>query len=229
MAQLILDLPHRTSLEGEDFLVAACNAAAVAIIDRWPDWPSHALAIVGPTGAGKSHLAAVWRARSGAEALTPETLAARSRLMMRHTPTVLLDDAEGGLQDGRLDSVDLFHLFNWLRERHGFLLMTGHNAPRHWPTALADLRSRLAAMPTVEIAPPDDDLLAALMVKQLTDRQLKADPRVIDYTIARIERSFAAVERVVAALDAAALAAKRSITVPLAREVLKEIAARTER
>lgn len=228
MAQLAFDLPHRPSLEGGDFLVAACNRAAVAMIDRWPDWPSHALALIGPAQAGKSHLAAVWQARSGAEALSPEAVGARSRLMMRPQPSALIDDAEGGLREGRLDPVDLFHLHNWLRERGGFLLLTGRQAPGLWPVALPDLGSRLAAMPTAEIAPPDDDLLAALMVKQLADRQLKADPRVIDYAIARIGRSFEAVARFVARLDAASLAARRPITVPLAREVLKDLEAQQD-
>jgi len=222
MSQLTLDLPHRESLEGADFLVASCNTAAVAMIDRWPDWPAHALALVGPAGAGKSHLAAVWRQRSGAAALAPEAAAARSRIMMRRSPAVLLDDADRCLAEGRLEAVDLFHLYNWLRERGGWLLLTARTAPARWPAELADLRSRLAALPVAEIAPPDQDLLAAVMVKQLADRQLKVDPRVVDYTIVRIERSFEAVERIVGALDAAALAAKRPITVSLAREVLKE-------
>lgn len=223
MAQLAFDLPHRPSLGGEDFLVAPCNGAAVAMIDRWPDWPSHALALVGPAGAGKSHLAAVWRARSKAEALAAETVASRSRVMMQAKPRVLLDDAERLLREKRLDAVDLFHLFNWLRERGGFLLLTGRSAPGRWPVKLPDLRSRLAAMPIAEIEPPDDDLLAALMVKQLADRQLKADPRVIDYTVARIDRSFEAVSLFVARLDAASLAQRRQITVPLARDVLRKV------
>lgn len=221
MTQLAFDLPHRPSLGGGDFLVAPCNSAAVAMIDRWPDWPSHALALVGPPGAGKSHLAAVWQARSNAEALSADTVASRSRIMMQPQPRVLLDDAQRLLGEGSLDAIDLFHLFNWLRERGGFLLLTGRSAPGRWPVTLPDLRSRLAAMPIAEIAPPDDDLLAALMVKQLADRQLKADPKVIDYAVARLDRSFETVARFVARLDAASLAARRPITVPLARAVIE--------
>jgi len=193
------------------------------MIDRWPDWPAHALALVGPAGAGKSHLAAVWQARSGGIALAPEAVAARSRVMTRAQPSVLLDDAERALSERRLEPVDLFHLYNWLRERGGWLLLTGRTAPKRWPAELADLQSRLAALPVAEIGAPDQNLLAAVMVKQLSDRQLRVEPRVVDYAITRIERSFAAVEALVAALDRAALAAKRPLTVPLVREVLREL------
>ena len=212
--QLPLDLPHRPALGGEDFLVAASNESAVTLIDRWPDWPHHAVAIVGPPGCGKSHLAGVWQAASGALALTPEELAAG----MPSGRAVLLDDA-----DQLADEEGLLHLMNWMRETGGSLLMTAVTPPARWPVALPDLQSRLAAVPTAEIGPPDDALLAVMLVKLFADRQLTPDPAVIDYLTVRIERSFAAVRRVVAELDAAALAAQRPVTLPLAREVLARI------
>ncbi|GER08149.1 hypothetical protein GCM10007972_04400 [Iodidimonas muriae] len=221
--QLALDLPHRQSFRGEDFFIASSNAAAVALMDRWPDWPSHALAIVGPAACGKSHLAAVWRARSNADMVTAEEVGARSRLMLRPHPAVIVEDADQALKEGRLDPVDLFHLYNWMREREGFLLLSGRVAPAQWDVTLPDLRSRLLATPIANIEAPDDDLLAALMVKRLSDRQLHADPKLVDYVIPRIERSFAAMEKTVAALDAASLARKKPITLPLARAVLSDL------
>jgi len=222
MSQLAFELPHRPSLRGEDFLVTDSNRDAVALTDRWPDWPAHALALVGPAGAGKSHLAAVWQARSGAVALAPEDAGARSRVMMRAQPAALIDDADRALEERRLDPVDLFHLYNWLRERDGALLLTGRSAPARWAVLLADLRSRLSAMPVAEIGAPDETLLAAVMVKQLADRQLSVDPKVVEYVIARIDRSFATVDAAVRSLDNASLAAKRAITIPFAREILKQ-------
>jgi len=221
MSQLALELPHRPSQRGEDFLVTDSNRDAVALIDRWPDWPAHALALVGPAGAGKSHLAAVWQARSGAAALAPEEAAARSRVMMEASPAALIDDADRALAQARLEPVDLLHLYNWLKERGGALLLTARQAPVQWPVPLSDLRSRLSAMPVAQIGAPDETLLAAVMVKQLGDRQLSLDPKVVDYILARIERSFAAVDTAVAALDRESLAAKRAVTIPFARDVLK--------
>lgn len=229
MSQLAFDLPHRASHRGDDFLVSPSNRAAVQTIDRWPDWPSHALALVGPPASGKSHLAAVWQAKAKARRLQGAELAARSRLMSAPRPAVIVEDADVALarpkEQGGLDPVDLFHLFNWMRERGGYLLMTARTPPPRWPVGLPDLKSRLASIPVAAIAAPDDDLLAALIVKQLADRQLKVAPRVIDYLVTRIDRSFAAADAAVSALDAASLEAKRAITVPLAKQVLERLAA----
>ena len=218
-AQLALDLGHRRALGANDFLIADCNRQAVAWIDRWPDWPSPGLAIHGPPGCGKSHLVEVWRQRTGARRLEAGDLAAG------RDPLELLAGAdaaavEWGDAPGTAGEETLLHLYNSLAERHGSLLLTATAPPARWPLALADLASRLGALPAVAIEAPDDRLLAAVMVKQFADRQLAVDEDVIDYLLARIERSFAAARALVAALDRAALAGRRPITVPLAREVL---------
>ncbi len=221
MSQLAFDLPHRASNEGADFLVAEPNAAAVAMIDRWPHWPSHALALAGPAGAGKSHLAAVWQTRACARRLVPEAVAeALRRASFEEAPAIILEDAPVALEAGRLAEADLLHLYNWVGERGGWLLLTARRSPARWPVTLADLRSRLAAMPVAGIEGPDDDLLAAVLVKQLADRQLIVAPNVVAFLLPRIERSFAAVREAVAALDRESLRRGRAITVALAREVL---------
>ncbi len=217
--QLPLVLGHRQALGREDFLVADCNAAAVAWIDRWPDWPGGGLAIHGPAGSGKSHLAEVWRARSGAVRITAQALAVAE-------PPRLLGGARAcvidGLHDGavRLDERRLLHLYNLLREGGGHLLLAATSAPARWPVALPDLKSRLGALPAVEIGSPDDTLLAAVLVKLFADRQLSVGTEVVAYLAPRMERSFAAARRIVEALDREALAAQRRVALPLAREVL---------
>jgi len=221
IAQLPLDLGHRPALGREDFLVADCNAAAVAWIDRWPDWPGGGLALHGPAGCGKSHLAEVWRGRSGAIRLDAGLLAAAE-------PPQLLGSARACVIDGLYDSAAaqpderrLLHLYNLLRERGGQVLFVARAAPARWPVTLPDLKSRLGALPAVEIGPPDDTLLAAVLVKLFVDRQLAVGADVIDYLARRMERSFEAARRLVGALDREALAAHRRIALPLAREVLR--------
>ncbi len=197
--QLALDLGHRPALGREDFLVAPCNEDAVAWVDRWPDWPGPALVIHGPAGCGKTHLAWVWRRRSGA------------------TEAAVVEDA-----DRPVDDVALFHLYNRHAEEGGHLLLTARTPPARWPGRLPDLVSRLAAAPTVAIGPPDDTLIAQVVVKLFADRQLEVGAEVVSYLVTHMERSFAAARHLVAAADAAALAAKRPITVPLVRDVLAE-------
>lgn len=217
MAQLPLDLPHRPALEREDFWVAPANEAAVQWLDRWPLWPAPALTLTGPPGSGKTHLGHVFARRAGALTITPEALGrAAPRDLAGGARAAIVDDADRAAEE------PLLHLYNLLAERDGHLLLLARAAPARWGIGLADLRSRLLAAPVVAVAPPDDALLATLLVKLFADRQLRIGEEVVAYLIPRLERSFAAAQRMVAALDQAALAARRPITVPLAREVLDD-------
>ena len=217
--QLALDLGHRPASGYEDFLVAPSNADAVAWLDRWPDWPSHALALHGPAGCGKSHLAHVWRARSGADILLAREVSVNDVPgLVRSSDAVAVEDAAAVA-----DEEALLHLYNLLGERRGFLLLTGRQPPARWRLALPDLRSRLNSMPAVAIHPPDDSLLAAVLIKMFADRQLAPEPEVLSYLVGRMERSFEAARATATALDRAALARRRRITVPLARQVLESL------
>ena len=216
--QLAFDLPHRAASGADDFLVAAPNAEAVAWLDRWPDWPGPGLAIYGPQGCGKTHLLRVWQARSGARLLRAPELGSLDLLAFASAPRpIALDDCGGPLPEQ-----PLLHLYNLLAGAGGHLLLAGREPPSRWPVKLPDLRSRLGALPAVAIAPPDDALLAGLLVKLFADRQLRIDAAVVDYLLPRMERSFAAAERLVARMDATALQSRRAVTVALARDALQQ-------
>ncbi len=215
MTQLILDLGHRPALGERDFLVAPCNQAAVQWLDRWPDWPAPALAIHGPAGCGKTHLARVFAARSRAPILEAERVTTASvPARLGEARACVVDDAD------RADAEPLLHLYNLIAERGGHLLLTAREPPARWPGLLPDLRSRLAAAPAVGVSAPDDALLAALLVKLFADRQLAVGEEVVLFLVHQMERSFDAARRLVADLDAAALRDRRSITIPLARSLL---------
>jgi chromosomal replication initiation ATPase DnaA len=212
--QLPLDLGHRPALGREDFLVAASNAEAVGWIDRYPAWPSHALALVGPAGCGKTHLAHVFAGRTGA-AVAPLAAATAESVV------------PGGVYIGEhgeapLDERQLFHALNAIKEQGGHLLLTGREAPARWPVRLRDLGSRLAALPVVRIAAPDDGLLEAVIIKLFADRQIEVAPDVVAYLLRHMDRSFAAVRDLVARADAASLAGRRAVTIPLVRELLQQ-------
>jgi chromosomal replication initiation ATPase DnaA len=217
--QLPLDLGVRPAYGLEDFIVAESNRAAVAWVDSWPSWPACALAVSGPAGSGKTHLCQVWRQRTGARAVGLQEL-------YTLLPPELADDAPALVLDGLVEPVPerpLLHLLNHLAERGRHALIAAREPPARWAVGLADLRSRLAALPAVAIGAPDDALLAAVIGKLFRDRQLHVGAEVVDYLLARMERSLSAAQRVVAALDRAALAGRRPITVALARGVLVEL------
>ncbi len=217
--QLTFDLPIQKASGVEDFFIAHSNEEALSWLDRWPDWPNRALILYGPEGAGKSHLAAIWQRRSHAQLLEAAELV-ESEIVNVSAGHVILDHAE--LAD---DWEKVLHLLNLVREQGHTILMLARAAPSQWQVALADLRSRLGAIQAVAILEPEDELLAAVLLKLLADRQIRAPKDVVTYVCARIERSYAAVANVVAALDAQALGEQRALTVPLARRVLQSLSA----
>ena len=229
-SQLALEFPHRPAHGREDFLISPNNEEAVAWVDRWPDWPAPALTVYGPAGCGKTHLAQVWRARSGAEVLDAAGIAAGdARPLPEGAASCIVDVKLGAAAPNGIDEAALLHLYNLVAEAGGHMLITSREAPARWNLALPDLASRLIAIPAVEIGPPDDALIGAVLVKLFHDRQLRVGEDVITFLLARMERSFAAVRAIVAALDRSALAAHRNITVPLARDVLRQFEQRGER
>ena len=213
--QLPLDLGHRPALGRADFLVAPCNADAVAWLDRWPQWPAPALTLWGPPGSGKTHLAHVFAQRARAGFIDPAALATeRVPAILGQARTAVVDDAERAAEE------PLLHLFNLLAERNGHLLLVAREAPARRTIAVPDLRSRLVAAPAVAVAAPDEALIGALLIKLFADRQLQIGEELVAYLTLHLERSFAAAQRAVAALDAAALAERRPVTIKLARRVL---------
>lgn len=217
--QLVFDLATRPAYGREDFLVAPCNGEALAWLDRWPDWPQHALVLAGPEGCGKTHLAHVWQARSGARLLAAEEL---SEADLGHLPVqaLIVEDADRAKAPERA----LLHLFNIQRERGQYLLLTAREAPARWRVDLPDLASRLNSLPVALVRPPDEALIGALLVKLMADRQVKVSEEVLAWLLPRMERSFAFARRLVAALDDAALSRRRHITISLAREILQHLA-----
>jgi chromosomal replication initiation ATPase DnaA len=215
VTQLALDLSQPPAFRREDFLLAACNQEAHGWIDRWPAWPGVALALAGPAGSGKSHLAHIFAERSGSLLLSAETLSVEGVGDLVPDQGVVIEDADRGV-----DEIALFHLFNLLKERQRPLLLTGRDAPARWSLTLPDLRSRLATLPLAEIGPPDDVLLQALLVKLFSDRQLRIAPEVTAFLLPRMERSFASVRNLVEQLDQAALQSGRAVTLPLIRTVM---------
>jgi chromosomal replication initiation ATPase DnaA len=213
MTQLTLEWPALPTATGRaDFLVSDGNRAALEEIERWPDWPVRGLALYGPPGSGKTHLAHLWRARAGARLIDGAAVARDTAADI--AGPVAIDDAE------RAPEAALLHLYNAAIERGFGVLIVAAPAPASWPMALPDLASRLRALPTVGIAAPDDALLAAVLVKHFADRQLRLEPEVIAFLLPRMERSFAAAARLAGELDRLALSRGGPITVPLARQVL---------
>ncbi len=230
-SQLPLRLEHRPALGRADFLVSDSNAGAVRQVTNWQAWPGRRLALVGPARSGKTHLAHVWMQEAGAERVAAACLDDRAaERLVRHGRAVV-EEADGlaALEPERRDAAEraLFHLANLAAAEGAWLMVTGRAAPVRWPVRMPDLASRLEALPLARLAPPDDTLLSSLMVKLFADRQLHVGSDVIKFLVRRIERSFAAVEATVEALDRRSLARQRPVTRAMAAAYLAEHAALT--
>lgn len=216
--QLILDFPVETAFGKSDFFRSPANALAIDMVEAWESWPVNRLVLIGPEGSGKSHLAHIWAGLSGAdlfpatgiEALDADAVTQRA-LCIEDVHLIAGDMAA---------QTALFHIHNFALERGTPLMMTGRGPVAGWGLTLPDLNSRLSSAATVALEPPDDALLAAVMVKQFADRQNVITPDLISYLVLRVERSFTAARDVASALDAYAIANKRPITRRLAAEVL---------
>lgn len=215
--QLALALDHSVSFAREDFLSGPSNIAAFTLIERWPDWPDRIVALVGPEGSGKSHLAAIWAESVGARVLSARLLSVADVPSALATGALVVEDLEAS----DLDEQALFHLINLAREEGAHVLFTGRSAVAGFPVTIRDLASRLRAVPAVTLTPPDDALLRSLLVKLAADRQLALDEPLINYLVNRIERSFAAARAAVQKLDDEAMRQQRPVTRALAIELFR--------
>jgi chromosomal replication initiation ATPase DnaA len=215
--QLAFALPHAESLTRDNFLEGTANAAALALVERWPDWPNRIMLLVGPEGSGKSHLAAIWAEQAGARSTAAHLLTAAAVPGALATGALVIED----LRPSDFDERALFHLMNLAREDEAFVLITARVPPSAIEIELRDLRSRLRAVPTVSLTPPDDQLFRALIIKFCADRQMAVDETLVSYLATRIERSFAAARQAVELLDTEALRLGRPVTRALAAELLR--------
>ena len=222
--QLILDLPVKTAFGRDNFFVSGANAQAVAMLQNWRDWPLGKLVLTGPPGAGKTHLTRIWASESGADAIAAVRLAGADIPALARTGAAI-EDVPAASADGQ---TALFHLHNLCAEAGTPLLLTGRGPAAGWAIELPDLQSRIAAAMEVQLGPPDDTLLQALLIKHFSDRQVQVSPRVLRQLLTRMDRSFAFAERLVDKLDTVALAQGAAISPRLAGQVLAELAQETE-
>lgn len=219
MEQLPFDLSLAPRFGREDFLASGSNAAAQATLDRWPDWPDRVLLLLGPEGAGKSHLAAIWAARACARSVGAADLGRIDPASLLGAP-LLIEDAD------RLSGPEapLFHLLNLVRDGTQSVLMTARTEPSAWGLRTADLVSRLRLAPAVSIEAPDDALMGAVLVKLFADRQLLVDESVVSYLVHHLDRSLGAARAAVDALDRTALALNRRVTRPMTARIVEALA-----
>lgn len=217
VSQLALSLPPVPVFTRESYFVSDANREAHGWIEAWPSWPAHGLILSGPHSSGKTHLARIWQETAGAAEVFPSEVREQpAQSLLARAPHLLLEHFEetGGDET-------LLHLLNAAREQKACLLLTTRLSAGEWPFRLPDLTSRLAALPRASLTPPDDQLLAAVLTKLFSDRQLRAPHEVVEWLVTRIERSLLSAQECVECLDRAALDHGRRISLPLAQKLYR--------
>lgn len=215
--QLAFDLPANVRLGAEDFFVSDANEQAFALIRNPEGWPDGKLALVGPAGSGKTHLARLFVAQTQADLVAAKDIRPDAPLPEK---ALVVEDAEALPAEAE---EWLFHAHNHLRSGRLPLLVTGQTPPARWDITLPDLASRLSAATVATIANPDDPLLMAVLLKHFQDRQLAPAPDAISYLQRHLPRSFEAVRSSVEALDREALTQGKPLTRPFVRAVLDSL------
>lgn len=218
--QIHLPLSFITDYQRENFIVSAANQAALEWVELWPNWGAGAAWLWGPAGCGKTHLLHVWAKRAAAVVLNaPLTNDAMMAMLWRGQHLALDQPLDW------LDEDSFFHCLNAAKTGQSQLLITAEQPSARLPLRLADLVSRLNALPQIEILPPDEVLLQMVATKLFADRQLRVEPNVVDYAILRLPRQFAALQRFVALVDEFSLAKRQAVTLSLAKQALSHIMA----
>ncbi len=213
--QLRLDLRKPPAFSRDGFVVSDSNRDAVGLLDQPELWNAGVLALVGPAGSGKTHLARAWAAERGALTFEPGK-PLRTQLDRAQGRDVLWDDAD--VLRGRDEA--LFHLIN-IAGRGGRLLLTGKEPPRVWPAKLPDLRSRLKGLTVATLEEPDEAVLAGVLATLFRARNIRPADDVLPYLLRRMERSVPAAAALVERLDEEG----KPVTRVLARAVLGDVEA----
>jgi chromosomal replication initiation ATPase DnaA len=202
-AQLAFDLPYAPSWDETEFYPTPQNERALGLVKQWPDWQAPAAIVHGAPQSGKTYLAKIWQSRSKASFIEPQALA--GHVWAEPFAPLVIEE----IDTAAFDETALFHHLNLAREHGSYILLTGQTAPGQWSLTLPDLRSRIRSYPAIEIQPPDEKQLSAMLVKHFDERQIEVAPDVIPYLVARMERSMAAAKQVTAHIDKFALAERR--------------------
>ena len=220
--QIPLELPFTDAMEADNFLMTECNKEAVLWIQKWPDWQHMGLVISGKPGTGKTHLMKLWLNLSEGKKLTKQELLEKSSMeITKDCLHIAIDNADTIAKDNKAEE-KLFHLFNYLKEKQGSLLLTFKEEIPMIPFQLPDLSSRLLTLPVARLGDPDDVLLEALIIKQFHDRQISLDEGVLSFLITHIPRDAASVRSIIDKLDTESLTEQKKISIRLAKRVLTE-------
>lgn len=206
----------------DKLVVAEANRDAAKLLTDWRTWPHGALALSGPAGSGKTHLALAWALEVGARQISPQAAAEDAAAIFREADGRLLVDNA----DGELDEAMLWRILDLSRAERGAILLVGVATPSAWVVQTPDLRSRLASLPVAKLGEPDEVLMDVVLRRICREKFIQLSDDAAKYLVRRLPRTFAAAQAWAAALDEELVHGAKPVTTVIAKRALEKMQAR---
>ena len=215
--QLLLDFDYKQNFRDDDFYVGKSNYHAFELINEWPKWEKNLLNISGEQYSGKTHLINIFLKKFKGVRLESSLLDNEISKKIKPYQNIVLEDV-----DLNVDERLIYTLFNLIDQDNKFLIITSAIPLPEITFQLDDLRSRTKNCLLAKIENPDDELMFALILKNLSDRQIILDKKLIDFIIKRVERSYGKIFEFIYKIDKISLKKKKPIDFKIINEALKQ-------
>ncbi len=215
--QLLLDFDYEQNFKDDDFYVGKSNFYAFEVINKWPKWEKNFLNINGEKFSGKTHLVNIFLKKFNGFRIDVNSLNDENIKSIKPYQNIVLEDLNLDINEKLI-----YSLFNIIDQDNKFLIITSTKPISEINFQLDDLRSRTKNCLFANIQNPDDELMFALILKNLSDRQITLDKKLIDFIIKRIERSYGKIFEFIYKIDKISLKKKKSIDFKIINEALEE-------
>ena len=215
--QLLLDFNYKQNFKDSDFYVGQSNYYSFELINKWPKWEKNFLNIIGEKYSGKTHLANIFLKKFNGVCIESGSLNNENLKKIKLHQNIVLEDL-----DLNVNEKLIYTLFNIIDQDNKFLIITSIKPITEINFQLEDLRSRTKNCLLAKIENPDDEVMFALILKNLSDRQITLDKKLIDFIIKRVERSYGKIFEFIYKIDEISLKKKKSIDFKIINEALEE-------
>ncbi len=218
MSQLIFKFPFKTKYYEQDFYVSSNNFSAYKLIENWPNWSSKWLNVFGSTGSGKTHLSKILEKKiKNIEIINAKAVEEKTIYKLEKLQCLIIDNYENNI-----DQKFLYSLLNQSKQLENFILINSIKPVSDFKYDLADLKSRLDSFLFIGIDLPTDDLLNVIITKSFSDKQVELDPKVSDFIIKNVDRSYDKMFKFLKDVDELSLSSGKPININLIKKVLKK-------
>ena len=218
MDQLTFKFPFSKKYYEQDFFVSSNNFSAYKLIDSWPNWSGKWLNIFGESGSGKTHLSKILEKKiKKTKMINAENIDNKTIEYLSSLDCLIIENFKNNIDENLLYSI-----LNQSKQLDNFLLINSRISIKNYDLKLVDLKSRLNSFVFIGIDLPNDDLLKVMITKSLSDKQISISPKLSDYIINNVERSYEKMIKFIKDLDELSLSTGKSININLIKKVLNK-------